>query len=78
MLLRADGVAGAAGDPDQCIVVGDAGGGCREEFGGDGEGGWGMKKWHADDAHLALIFADSKALFDYGHCKLAMLLYAKN
>jgi hypothetical protein len=61
VLLRADGVAGAAGDPDQCFVVGDGGGGCGEEFGGDGSGGWGLKKWHADDADWALIFADWKS-----------------
>ena len=43
--------------------MGDDGGGCGTEFGGDDSGGWGVKRWHADDADLALIFADLKTTY---------------
>ena len=48
MLVRADGVARADGDADQRFVVGDDGGGCGAEFGGDGAGGSGWVNFFGD------------------------------
>ena len=58
MLLWADGVARAGGYPDQLGVVGEDGGGCGEEFGGDDSGGWGVKNGTQMTQIGALIFAD--------------------